>query len=92
MMSCILHRLLFDPRAHCKGSGGFRTPTHGSKFEDWNQGYFTEEFNAIFSDKNTNYRTPAPPSGLVRSSRDRGRMVRHFTLTIFMLFDAIFTC
>ena len=46
--------------------------------------------------RHTNYRMTAPPSGLVRSSRDHGRMKRYlrdvtFTHTISMPFDMIFT-
>ena len=62
------------------------------------QGYLKEKFKAILATKkNKNYCTTAPPSGLVRSSRDYDRMMRYlrdiyttFTLAIFKRFDTIF--
>ena len=60
------------------------------------QGYFTEELKAIFRDEKTkNDRMTASISGLVRSSRDDGRMMRYlrdatFARAIFTRFDEIF--
>ena len=60
------------------------------------QGYFTEEFKAIVSAIKKNYRTTAPPSGLVRGLHDHCRMMQYlrkatFALAICMRFDTIFT-
>ena len=61
------------------------------------QGFFEEVFKAILAmKKHKNYRPTAPPSGLVRSSSDHGRMMRYlrdeaFTRTIFTSFDVTFT-
>ena len=59
------------------------------------------EFKAVSHEKKRkNYRTTAPPGGLVRNSRDHDRMMQYlcfffpistFTIAIFMRLDVIFT-
>ena len=59
------------------------------------QSYFTEEFK-VSDKKHKNYHSTAPPSGSVRSSRDRGCMMQYlrgatFTGATFMHFGKICT-
>ena len=62
------------------------------------QGYLADKFKAVLAIKTQklNYRTPAPPSGLARSSRDHGRDIcdicanETFTRAILKRFNDIF--
>ena len=55
------------------GIKGFSRLFHGRI-----QGYFSDK-------KHNNHRTTAPPSGLVRSLRDRGRMMQYLHVATFTL-------